>query len=174
MSQSPFNPIVGIGDITKVNVDVIVNAANKSLLGGGGVDGAIHRAAGHMLLEECSNLNGCEVGEAKLTAAYDITQCRGIIHTVGPIWNGGMSGEAELLESCYRNSMAIAKKRGFRSIAFPAISCGVYRFPLQQACDIAVRTVCSEMEVDSLLKEVMFVAFDEHVEFAYLNALSKI
>lgn len=173
MNKYPFKPTVIIGDITKVAVDVIVNAANKSLLGGGGVDGAIHRAAGPMLLEECQLLHGCEVGEAKLTAAYDISHCKGIIHTVGPIWNGGMSGEAELLESCYRNSMAIAKKRGFRSIAFPAISCGVYRYPLGEACNIAVRTICSEMEEDSLLKEVVIVAFDEHVEFAYLNALSK-
>lgn len=156
------------GDITKVtNVDAIVNAANQTLLGGGGVDGAIHRAAGKELLEECRKLGGCKTGQAKLTKAYKLP-CRYVIHTVGPIWQGGGKNEAELLASCYRESLKLAAQHGIRKIAFPSIATGVYHFPLDEAAKIA----CSE--VRSYLKEhpdtfdlIEWVLFDEKTYAAY-------
>jgi O-acetyl-ADP-ribose deacetylase (regulator of RNase III) len=149
------------GDITRLHVDAIVNAANTSLLGGGGVDGAIHRAAGPELLAECRTLNGCKTGEAKITKGYNLP-ARHVIHTVGPVWHGGTHNEEQLLTNAYHNSLALAVEHNVRSIAFPNISTGVYNFPKQRAAEIAVTTVTRFLEdYPNKLDEVIFASFDD-------------
>ena len=148
------------GDITQLKVDAIVNAANKSLLGGGGVDGAIHNAAGTELIDECRTLNGCETGEAKITKGYNL-QAKHVIHTVGPVWHGGMNNELELLTNCYKNSLQIALDKKLKTVAFPNISTGIYRFPKETAASIAIRTVSRFLEKNKKIKKVYFVCFDE-------------
>lgn len=157
------------GDITKLNVDAIVNAANNSLLGGGGVDGAIHKAAGPKLLEECKQLNGCKIGEAKITKGYNLP-AKWVIHTVGPIWRGGNHGEDELLASCYRNCLTLAVQKGIKTIAFPSISTGAYRFPVQRAAKIAVNSISSFLSRDQSLEQVIMVAFDNNTLWHYQQA----
>jgi len=154
------------GDITRLAVDAIVNAANTTLLGGGGVDGAIHRAAGPELLAECRTLGGCPTGEAKITRGYRLP-ARWVIHTVGPVWRGGASGEAELLAGCYRASLAIARDRALQSIAFPAISTGIYGYPLEAATRIAVTEVREFLARHDFPREVSFVCFGEEALEAY-------
>jgi len=158
------------GDITQVDADAIVNAANSSLLGGGGVDGAIHRAAGPALLDECRLLNGCPAGEAKITGGHRL-KARYVIHTVGPVWRGGSHGEAGLLESCYRNSLKLALENGINTIAFPNISTGVYGYPKEQAAQIAVASVKRWMEEHVLPEKVIFVLFDEENARIYKTLL---
>ena len=147
------------GDITRLQVDAIVNAANRTLLGGGGVDGAIHRAAGPQLLAECATLGGCPTGEVRITRGYRLP-ARCVIHTVGPVWRGGQHNEDALLAGCYRNSLALAVQHQLRSIAFPAISTGAYRFPLERATRIALRTTNDFLATDSSLQRVIFVCYD--------------
>lgn len=154
-----MNISVHMGDITKLNVDAIVNAANKTLLGGGGVDGAIHRAAGKELLAECRTLNGCETGEAKITKGYNLP-AEHVIHTVGPVWQGGKKDEEQLLANAYRNSLILAKKSKCKTVAFPAISTGVYRFPKDRAAEIAVNTIRKFLNNEKDM-EVILVAFNK-------------
>jgi O-acetyl-ADP-ribose deacetylase (regulator of RNase III) len=158
-------------DITTLAVDAIVNAANSTLLGGGGVDGAIHRAAGPGLLAECRRLGGCPTGEARLTAGHNLP-CRWVIHTVGPVWHGGTRDEPRLLASCWRESLGLAASVGARSVAFPAISCGVYGYPVDEAARIAVRTCASFLAANALPERVLLVAFGPQVRSAYEAALA--
>ena len=158
------------GDITRLDVDAVVNAANESLLGGGGVDGAIHRAAGPRLLEECRGLGGCPTGEARITGAYDLP-ARYVVHTVGPVWRGGDRGEDGLLESCYRESLRLAAEHGARTIAFPAISTGVYRFPVARAAGIAVRTVTAGLAEHPSVRRVVLCCFDAQTAGVFREAL---
>jgi len=158
------------GNITKLKVDTVVNAANTTLLGGGGVDGAIHSAAGGGLLEECKTLNGCFTGEAKITKGYNLP-AKFVIHTVGPVWNGGNHNEDDLLANCYRNSLKLAVENGIKTIAFPAISTGVYRFPLERALKIAVSEVKKFLKANNLIEKVVFVCFDEETFKAYKEEL---
>lgn len=160
-----------MGDLTQMDVDAIVNAANETLLGGGGVDGAIHRAAGPQLLEECRTIGGCPTGEARITKGYNL-KARYVIHTVGPVWRGGQHGETQLLRSAYLSSLKLAQQYGLKSIAFPNISTGVYHFPKQSAAQIAIRAV-REFTAQNLLPErIVFVCFDEE-NYSIYNKLLK-
>lgn len=161
---------VHLGDITRLQVDVIVNAANQHLQGGGGVDGAIHRAAGPGLLEACRKIGGCPVGEVRATPAFSIPVKR-IYHTVGPVWRGGNLGEPELLASCYRQCLALARRENVRSIAFPAISCGVYDYPPEQAVEIAVEQVQQHLDRDCEPQRIVFCCFDEAMAELYRQQL---
>jgi O-acetyl-ADP-ribose deacetylase (regulator of RNase III) len=158
------------GDITKVDVDAIVNAANTTLRGGGGVDGAIHRAAGAELLAECRTLGGCEPGKAKITRGYRLP-ARFVIHTVGPIWRGGKHGEPETLADCYRNSLQLAVENGIKRIAFPAISCGAYGYPVEEAAQIAIKTTREFIATTDRLEKVIFVLWGEEIYEAYRQLL---
>jgi O-acetyl-ADP-ribose deacetylase (regulator of RNase III) len=157
-------------DITTLSVDAMVNAANSSLLGGEGVDGAIHRAAGPELLYECRLLGGCKTGQAKITRGYRLPALH-VIHTVGPVWNGGAKGEPDLLASCYRSCFEIARERDLRSLAFPAISCGVYGYPIEAATEIAVRETLSELGSNDTIDNVTFACFGDEVFEAYQRLL---
>lgn len=160
------------GDITTMDTDAIVNAANPSLLGGGGVDGAIHRAAGPELLEECRTLHGCETGKAKITKGYRLP-AKYVIHTPGPVWRGGNAGERELLQSCYQSCLSLAAQNHCRSVAFPSISTGVYRFPLNPAAEIAVKTIREFCKDNKEIEEVFMVCFDPDTKAAYDAAFQR-
>jgi O-acetyl-ADP-ribose deacetylase (regulator of RNase III) len=160
-------------DITTLSVGAIVNAANSSLLGGGGVDGAIHRAAGPELVRECRRLGGCEPGDAKLTKAYGLP-ARHVIHTVGPVWRGGTNGEPELLASCYRRSLEIAATHGILSLAFPSISTGIYGYPIELAADVAVSTVRASLRESAVIHEVIFCCFSTNDLQVYERSLGEI
>ncbi len=159
-------------DITKLQIDVIVNAANSRLLGGGGVDGAIHRAAGPELLEECKTLNGCPTGEAKITEGYKLP-AKYVIHTVGPVWKGGNNNEAVLLENCYKNSLLLTQTHSCETIAFPNISTGIYGYPKQEAAEIATRTVKDFLKTEKILTKIYFVCFDDINFSIYSEILRK-
>lgn len=159
------------GDITKLDVEAIVNAANSTLLGGGGVDGAIHRAAGPELLAACRKLNGCATGEAKITKGYRLA-ARFVIHTVGPVWHGGNAGEPQLLAACYRNSLALAARHNITTIAFPAISCGVYGYPIELAAPIAVRECRAAGTQPGTVRDITFAVFDDVTQAAYETSLA--
>lgn len=161
------------GDITKFDVDGIVNAANKTLLGGGGVDGAIHRAAGPELKEECRTLGGCKTGRAKITGGYRLA-AKHVIHTVGPVWHGGDRDEENLLADCYRNSLALALEKGLKTVAFPSISTGAYGFPIERAAPIALKTVKTVLEENPDLERVTFVCFSEGDLRVYLEKADKV
>jgi len=157
------------GDITKQEVEAIVNAANTTLLGGGGVDGAIHRAAGQKLLEECKTLGGCRPGEAKITKGYNLP-AKFVIHTVGPVWSGGKRGEAKILRNCYLNSLVLARGKGIKTIAFPAVSCGAYRYPPDEAAKIALQTTKEFLKQNpDALEKVVFVLFSPEMYKIYLD-----
>lgn len=158
-------------DITKLKVDVIVNAANASLLGGGGVDGAIHRAAGPELLKECRTLGSCRIGEAKITKGYNLPS-KFVIHTVGPVWHGAKDNEDELLANCYRNSLKLAEEHNIKTIAFPCISTGVYHFPKERAAQIAVKEIKNFLKNDKIIQQVSIVCFDDENYKIYENMLS--
>ncbi len=171
MSKKPGAKIdIVRGDITKLEVDAIVNAANTTLLGGEGVDGAIHRAAGPDLLAECRTLGGCKPGEAKLTRGYRLA-ARFVIHTVGPVWTGGQRGEAQTLANCYRNSLQLAVENGIKTIAFPAISCGAYGYPIGEAAKIAVGTTRAFLMTKDKLDKVIFVVANDEILRAYQQSL---
>jgi O-acetyl-ADP-ribose deacetylase (regulator of RNase III) len=157
-------------DITEVKVDAVVNAANTTLLGGAGVDGAIHRVAGPELLAECRTLGGCQPGEAKLTRGYRLP-ARFVIHTVGPVWRGGKQGEAETLANCYRNALQLAVQNAALTIAFPAISCGAYGYPIEEATEIAVKTTSAFLENNNTIEKVVFVLFSQDLYNAYQQLL---
>jgi len=161
-----------LGDITTLAVDAIVNAANNSLLGGGGVDGAIHRAAGPALLGECRKLGRCPTGEARITNGYDLP-ARWVIHTVGPVWHGGARDEDDLLAQCYRNSLKLASEKGVHTVAFPSISTGVYRFPIERACRIAIREVKTFLRSDTSVARVVFCCFSTADAAIYRAALNE-
>ncbi|MBP1599263.1 MAG: Appr-1-p processing domain protein, partial [Acidobacteria bacterium] len=168
--QDPLSRIEVVqGDITRQDVDGIVNAANTSLLGGGGVDGAIHRAAGPMLLEECRGLGGCETGSAKITRGYRLP-AKWVIHTVGPVWRGGDRGEDDLLAGCYRTSLELARRHGLATVAFPSISTGAYGFPVERACRIALREISEFLTAGAPPEKVTIVCFDPATRRSYLDA----
>ena len=160
------------GDITKFEVDAIVNAANKTLLGGGGVDGAIHRAAGPELKEECRTLGGCNTGQARITGGYRLP-AQHVIHTVGPVWHGGDQGEEGLLAGCYRSSLELALDNGLKAVAFPSISTGAYGFPIKKAAPIAVKTVKGILEDNQAIEQVIFVCFSDSDQQVYLEAAER-
>ena len=168
-NQDPKIEIIQ-GDITKLDVDAIVNAANTTLLGGGGVDGAIHRAAGTELLAECRTLGGCRPGEAKITRGYRLP-ARFVIHTVGPVWSGGEGNEPEILANCYRSALQLVLENGIKTIAFPAISCGAYGYPIPEAAQIAVKTTRNFLATEDQIDKVIFVLWGEDIYDAYLGLL---
>ncbi len=161
------------GDITKQQVDAIVNAANTSLLGGGGVDGAIHRAAGPELLEECKKIGGCPTGESRVTKGYRLPS-KWVIHTVGPIWKGGTANEDQLLANCYKNSLKTAKEIGAKTVAFPSISTGAYRFPMDRAAEIALKETAQFLKNDSFIKKVIFVCFGQEAFNIYKDTFKRL
>ncbi|MEG1633132.1 MAG: O-acetyl-ADP-ribose deacetylase [Oscillospiraceae bacterium] len=161
------------GDITRQQVDAIANAANRSLLGGGGVDGAIHMAAGPGLLNECRTLNGCETGKAKITGGYNLP-AKYVLHTPGPIWHGGTKGEAELLASCYRSCLELASEHACRTVDFPSISTGIYGYPVREAARVALKTISDYLDAHEEIARVRMVCFDSRTEAAYAEALGEL